>query len=147
MIEYVKQLREETGASIGEIRSALAEANQDIVRAREVLKSRIGAIADKKAAREVKAGIVDAYIHGNGRIGALTELHCETDFVARNPKFRELAHDIAMHVAAMAPRDRETLEAQEFIRDPKRTVGDLVREAVGTFGENIRIGNFVRFEL
>lgn len=147
MIERVKQLREETGASIGEIRSALAEANQDVARAREILKAKLGAIADRKADRAVRAGIVDAYIHGNGRIGALIEIHCETDFVARNPKFRELAHDIAMHIAAMAPVDREALEQQEFIRDPGRTIGDLVREAVGTFGENIRIGNFARFEL
>lgn len=147
MIEHVKQLREETGASMGAIQAALQEAGQDVAKAREILRTKLGAIADKKADREVKAGIVDAYIHGNGRIGVLIEVFCETDFVSRNPKFRELAHDIAMHIAAMAPTDHKALEAQEFIRDAKRTIGDLVREAVGTFGENIRIGNFSRYEL
>ena len=147
MIEALKQLREETGASIGQIRAALAESGDNIERARDILKTKLGAIADKKASREVKAGLVDAYIHQNGRIGAMIELQCETDFVARNPKFKELAHDLALHIAAMAPQDRTELEEQEFVRDPSRRIGELVKEAIGTFGENIQIGNFTRFEL
>ncbi len=147
MIDKIKQLRDDTGASIGDIRAALDESGGDPERARVVLAGKFGAIAEKKSSRETKAGVVDAYVHSNGRIGALIELHCETDFVARNPEFRQLAHDIAMHVAAMAPENIDVLGVQEFIRDPRKTVGDLVREAVGKFGENVKIGNFTRFEL
>lgn len=147
MIDEIKKLREETGASIGQIRQALEKSGGDAERAREVLRANLGAIAGKKSAREVHSGLVDAYVHSNGRIGVLVELHCETDFVARNSDFRGLAHDIAMHIAAMAPADEETLKSQEFVRDPSRKIGDLLQEAIGKFGENIKIGNFARFEL
>ncbi|OHA08679.1 MAG: hypothetical protein A3B37_01890 [Candidatus Sungbacteria bacterium RIFCSPLOWO2_01_FULL_59_16] len=146
-MEKIKQLREETGASFGEIRIALEESGGDAERARELLAGRLGAIAEKKASREVRAGVVDAYIHANSRIGVLLELYCETDFVARNSEFRALAHELAMHVAAMAPSDRKELEAQPYIRDPDRSVRDLINTAIGTFGENIKIGEFARFEL
>ena len=147
MIDKIKQLRDDTGASIGEIRAALADSGGDLSKAKTRLAEKLGAIAEKKASREVKAGIVDAYVHSNGKLGVLLELYCETDFVARNPEFRQLAHDLAMHVAAMAPAGVEALNKQEFIRDPSKKAGDLVREAIGKFGENIKIGNFTRFEL
>lgn len=147
MIDQIKQLREETGASIGEIRSALAESGGDRDRAREILARKLGVIAEKKAGREVRAGVVDAYIHSNGRIGVLVELQCETDFVARNPEFRKLAHDLAMHIAAMAPGDVDELAFQDSIHQPGKPIGEIVREAIGKFGENIKIGNFSRFEL
>lgn len=147
MIDKIKQLRDETGASIGEIRSALAESGGDLGKARTLLSAKLGAIAEKKSSREVCAGVVDAYIHGNGKIGVLLELQCETDFVARNPEFKGLAHDLAMHIAAMAPGGSEELSAQEFIKNPARRVKEIVDEAIGKFGENIRVGNFSRFEL
>lgn len=147
MIEKIKQLRDETGASLGEIRAALASSGGDIGRAKIILAEKLGAVAEKKAGRVVKAGVVDAYVHSNGRIGVLVELHCETDFVARNPEFRRLAHELAMHIAAMAPESVEELNGQEFIRDSSKKAGDLVREAIGKFGENIQVGNFTRFEL
>lgn len=147
MLDKIKQLRDETGASIGDIRAALAESGGEVLRTKEVLRQKLGAIAERKASRVVRAGVVDAYIHSNNRIGVLLELHCETDFVARNPEFRMLAHDLAMHIAAMAPADFKTLNTQEYVRDPSRTIGDIVREAIGKFGENIKIGNFVRFEI
>ena len=147
MIGKVKQLREETGASLGEIQSALASSGGDMEQARAILSEKLGAIAAKKAGRETKAGVVDAYVHSNGKLGVLLELHSETDFVARNPEFRQLAHDLSMHIAAMAPADTNELAGQEFIRDPQKKVGDLVREAIGKFGENIKVGNFTRFEL
>lgn len=147
MIDEIKQLREETGASIGEIRSALAESGGDRDRAREILARKLGVIAEKKAGREVRAGVVDAYVHSNGRIGVLVELQCETDFVARNPEFRKLAHGLAMHIAAMAPGDADALVLQDSIHQPGKSVGEIVREAIGRFGENIKIGNFSRFEL
>ncbi|MBI2055650.1 MAG: elongation factor Ts [Candidatus Sungbacteria bacterium] len=147
MIDKIKKLRGETGASLGEIRQALEESGGDTEKAKEVLRSKLGVIAEKKSAREMRSGIVNAYIHSSDRIGVLVELQCETDFVARNPDFRKLAHDIAMHIAAMSPADGEELKIQEFVRDPTRTVGDILREAVGKFGENIKVGNFARFEL
>lgn len=147
MIERIRRLREETGASIGEIRSALQEGGGDENRAREILHDRFGALAERVRSRAVRAGVVDAYVHANGRIGALVELQCETDFVARNPEFRKLAHHLAMHIAAMAPQHAEDLLEQDSIHQPGKHVGDLLREAVGKFGENIRIGNFARFEL
>lgn len=147
MIDKIRELREATGASIGEVRQALTESEGDMARAREILAEKLGAIADKKSSREVRAGVVDAYVHGNGKIGAMVELQCETDFVARNPEFKRLAHDLAMHIAAMAPTDAGILETQDSIHAPGRQVRDIIREAVGKFGENIKIGNFTRFEL
>jgi len=147
MIEAITQLREETGASLGEIQAALAESGHDVERAREILRRRLGVIAEKKIGREARAGLIDAYVHANGRIGVLVELNCETDFVARNPEFKSLAHDIALHVAAMAPTDQASLLDQPFVRDPDRSVADFVKEAIGRFGENIQVGNFVRLEL
>ncbi len=147
MIDKIKQLRDETGASIGAIRSALSESGGDLEEARTRLSAKLGALAQKKSSREVRAGVVEAYIHGNGKIGVLLELQCETDFVARNPEFKGLAHDLSMHIAAMSPRDREELSAQEFIKNPDRRVKEIVDEAIGKFGENIKIGNFSRFEL
>lgn len=147
MIETIKQLREETGASLGEIRAALGESGNDPERARTILRERLGAIAEKKAGRTAQAGLIEAYVHANGRIGVLVELKCETDFVARNSDFKSLAHDLALHIAAMAPADQTSLLEQPFVRDPARSVAELVREAIGRFGENIQVGNFVRLEL
>ena len=114
MLDKIKLLREETGASIGEIRSALEESGGDLTRAREAMKRKFGAMAEKKASREVKAGVIEAYVHSDGRLGALVELLCETDFVARHEDFRRAAHDIAMHIAAAAPADSQILLEQEF---------------------------------
>ncbi len=147
MIEAIKQLREETGAAIGEIRSALKESGGDPRRARELLREKLGAIAVRKSDRETRSGLVDAYVHANGKIGAMVEMHCETDFVARTGEFRELAHSIAMHIAAMDPQSVEELSGQEYVRDSERRVHDVVQEAAGKFGENIKIGNFIRFAL
>lgn len=147
MIDKIKQLREETGASVEEIRAALAESDGDVARARERLAAKLGALAEKRASREVRAGFVDAYIHSTGRVGAMVELYCETDFVARNPEFRKLAHELAMQIAALAPSNTEALLNHESIRQPGRTVGQILKEAIGKFGENIKIGNFTRFEL
>lgn len=147
MIGKIKQLRDETGASIGEIQKALDESRGDITLARGRLQEKLGAIAESKAGREVRAGVVDAYVHINGRIGALVELFCETDFVARNPEFRKLAHELAMQIAAIAPGSADALEAQESIHQAGRSIAEIIREAIGKFGENIKIGDFTRLEL
>lgn len=159
----VKALRERTGAGIMECRNALEESGGDVDRAIVLLRERGIARAAKKANRAANQGVIEPYIHAGGRIGALVELNCETDFVARNEQFRTLAHDIAMQVAATNPHavsgagvsgtvnsideDDLPLVDQPFIKDPKRTIGDLINEHIATLGENIVVRRFVRFEL
>jgi len=159
----VKALRERTSAGIMECRNALEETGGDTEKAVELLRQRGIMKAGKKADREAKQGLVESYIHGGGRIGVLVELNCETDFVARTDGFRTLARDIAMQVAAMSPRyvrpderpadadggDPENLSLleQPFIRDPKKSIEDLVKENIAILGENIVVRRFVRYEL
>lgn len=116
-------------------------------KAAQWLEKKLGSLAVKRAGRETRAGVVDAYIHSNGRMGVMLELYCETDFVARNPAFHKLAHDLAMHITAMNPEDEPLLLAEPFVKEEGKTVGDLINEAIGKFGENIKIGRFIRFEL
>ncbi|MEK7643511.1 MAG: elongation factor Ts [Patescibacteria group bacterium] len=144
----IKALRDKTGASIIMIKKALTESAGDEARALEAIKAMGLAIADKKSSRETNAGCVEAYIHG-GRVGVLVELRSETDFVSRNEEFKNLAHNIAMHIAAMG-EGVETLEAllsQPYMRDDKQTIGDLVKAAAGSFGEHLELKRFARFQL
>lgn len=146
-IEQIKELREKTGVGISDVKRALEESGGDLKKAYAWIEEKLGSIASKKSLREIKSGLVDSYLHSNGQMGALIELFCETDFVARNPGFRALAHDIAMHIAAMNSDSVETLLGQPFIKDEKKTVGEIINEAMGKFGENIKVGRFVRFEI
>ena len=161
-VELIKTLREKTGAGIIDCKTALEETGGDIEKAQQVLSERGIASAAKKARRETNEGLVESYIHSGGRVGALVELNCETDFVARTDDLKSLAHDLAMQVAAMAPlymdEDEIPEEAdhnpqevcllkQSFIRDLDLTVQDLVSQAVGKLGENIRVRRFTRFAL
>lgn len=191
-MEQIKALREKTGAGIVDVKKALDEAGFDEVKAIEILRKRGQDKAMKKGDRETHEGIVVSYIHSNGRIGALVKLYCETDFVARNEEFQVLAHDIAMHVAAVAPqcvkpeevsseviakeltlwreqlategkpaelvekillgkeekfRADQALVTQPFVKDPTKTVGELLSEKITKIGENIQVGGFVRFEM
>src|SRR3954462_12885307 len=101
--ELIKELREKTGAGIMECKRAIEDATGDLGKAEVLLKERGLAKAAKKVGREANQGVVDSYIHAGGRVGALVEVNCETDFVARNDEFRALVHDIALQVAAMGP--------------------------------------------
>jgi elongation factor Ts len=103
-VEKIKQLREETAAGMMDVKRALEEAGGDIEGARRVLRERGQALAAKKSGRETNQGLIDAYIHFNGRVGVLVEVNCETDFVARTPEFREFAHNVALHVASAQPQ-------------------------------------------
>lgn len=169
----VKELREKSGAGIMECKRALEQVDGDIARAIDLLKQQGLAKADKKTGRAASQGLIESYIHGAGRIGSIVEVNCETDFVARTPEFRELAHDLAMQVAATSPAyvsieevpevawaelakehgDRDKAAAavvlleQPFIKDPKLTIRDLVREQIGKLGENIVVRRFARFEV
>ena len=142
---------------------ALEQANGDIDKAEEFLRERGVAAAAKKTSRITNEGVVEAYVHSGGRIAAMVEVNCETDFVARTSEFKELAHDLAMQVAAMSPlyldcadipegeEEANTQEVclmqQPFIKDPSKTIQDLVNEAVVKLGENVKIRKFSRFSL
>lgn len=171
--DQIKTLREKTGAGIMDSKRALEEAAGDQAKAMEILRQQGLARAGKKSDRSALQGLVEPYIHGGGRIGALVEINCETDFVARTPDFQALAHDVAMQVAAIPPRyvsvdqiaepDYESLEKefgsrdeavkhvvlleQTFIKDAKKTIDDLIKEGIGKLGENIVVRRFCRFEL
>jgi elongation factor Ts len=101
--EVVKSLRDKTGAGMMDCKRALAETNGDMELAIDYLRKKGAAVAAKRADKETNQGVVESYIHAGGRIGAMVELNCETDFVAKTPGFKQLAHDIAMQVAAMSP--------------------------------------------
>ncbi len=102
-IEKIKQLREETAAGMMDVKRALEESGGDLEGARRVLRERGQAIAAKKSSREAHEGVIEAYVHFNGRIGVLVEVNCETDFVARTPEFKDFARNVALHVASMNP--------------------------------------------
>ena len=154
--ELIKELREITGAGIMECKKALEDAVGDLTRAQQLIKERGLAIAEKKAGREAGQGLIDSYVHA-GRIGAMIELNCETDFVARTDDFKRLAREIAMQVAATNPTRINGQEPssdgdvplldQPYIRDPSKTVQDLVNETIAKVRENIVIRRFARFEL
>ena len=158
----VKELREQSGAGVMACRNALLEAEGDTERALQILKEKGILKAQKKAERSTAQGVVEAYIHVGGRIGTLVEVNCETDFVARTGEFKELAHNLAMQVAAMPPQfissnevpkeaDIELQTAclllQPFIKDLTQTVQDVIIETIAKVGENIKVTRFARFEL
>ena len=159
-VDQIKELREMTGAGLMDCKKALTGANGDFDAAKAVLKERGFAMAQKKSSRALGSGLVEAYMHAGGRIGAMVEVNCETDFVARTDDFKTLAHDIAMQVAATAPAYLTTEEAsgdenpeevcllsQPFIKDPQKSVQDIIVEVIAKVGENIGVTRFSRFEI
>lgn len=193
-IEKIKQLREETAAGMMDVKRALEASDGDLEGARRVLRERGQAIAAKKSARETHEGLIEAYIHFNGRVGVLLEVNCETDFVARTDDFKNTVRAIAEHIAGSptAPLgiDKDAIPAenvekerrifeeqtraagkpeamiekivagkiesyykdvallhQPWIREPKKTIGDLVKETSARVGEHIQVRRFVRYQL
>ncbi len=189
--EMVKELRDRTGAGMMNCKNTLVEADGDIDKAIELLREKGLAAAAKKAGRIAAEGIVDAYIHMGGKIGVLVEVNCETDFVAKTDAFKDLVHDIAMHIAAAKPeylnredvptdnleKEKEILRAQAlnegkpeqivermvegriekyykevvlteqpFVKDPDKTIKDLISDATVSIGEKISIRRFTRYE-
>lgn len=158
----VKELRERTGAGIMDCKKALLETEGDTEKAAEVLNQRGLALARKKADRAADQGIIEAYVHPGGQIAAMVEVNCETDFVARTNEFKELAHNLALQIAAMSPKfispeeippetdtDHQAacLLLQPFIKDPDKTIQDIITETIAKVGENIKVRRFTRFEL
>lgn len=160
--EDVKRLRDETGAGMLDCKKALDEANGDFEKAKEVLRKKGFEQAAKRAERETAQGLIYSYIHHNDQLGVLLEINCETDFVARTDDFRDLAKKVAMHIAGAAPLyvSKEEIPAgskddakevalleQPYIQDESVTIGDMIAEAAGKTGENIRVRRFARFDL
>ena len=158
----VKELRDQSGAGIMDCRNALLEAEGDIEKALEILKQKGCLQAQKKAERAATQGVIEAYIHIGGRIGAMVEVNCETDFVTRTDEFKELARQLAMQVTAMSPQfisreevpeeaDIEPQSAclllQPYIKNPDKTIQDIINETIAKTGENIKISRFARFEV
>ena len=159
--DRVKSLREETNAGVMDCKKALEEANGDLITAISLLREKGIASVAKKTDRATNEGIIESYIHGNSKVGAMVELVCETDFVARMEEFKELAHNIAMQIAAMNPQyldeseieeksntnDELLLMKQAFIKDSSKNISDLVTDLASKVGENIKVRRFSRFEL
>jgi len=145
-INQIKQLREETEVSISECKKALTEAKGDFQKAKEILKKWGKDFAKKKLQRKTKQGIIESYIHSNKRVGVILELGCETDFVAKNPDFQKLAHELALQITAVNPEETPLL-TQPWIRDETRTIKDLIEEYIAKLGENIILKRFTRYEL
>ncbi len=158
----IRDLRDKTGAGIMDAKRALEQAEGDSAKAEELLREKGLASAAKRSGRTAAEGVVESYIHSGGRIGAMVELNCETDFVARTDDFAGLAKNLAMQVAAMSPRfvdreavtddagdvaDEELLMEQDYIREPGTKISDLVKQLAAKTGENVVIGRFARFEL
>ncbi len=160
-LDQIKELRERSGAGVMDCKRALEASDGNLDRAMQFLTEQGIASAAKKAHRETAQGLVESYIHAGGRIGSIVEVNCETDFVARTPEFQTLAREIAMQIAAMNPRgvsqedqgedagagEQETLLDQAYIRDPGKTIRQLIQETIGRTGENIQVKRFMRFEL
>lgn len=155
-MDAIKELREETGLSFAQIKKALDEANGDKEAARAVLLQYSQASAEKKADRELAAGIVSSYIHSTQTIGVLLQLGCETDFVAKNEEFVALAKDLAMHVCAMSPTsvnnedglgEETSLMKQSFLKNPELTVEQVIQGAIQKFGENTKVIRFTRYSI
>lgn len=161
-VSTVKEVRVATGAGILECRNALQEAGGDVGRAIQLLKGKGLAKAEKKQSRATSQGLIEAYVHTGGRVGALVEVNCETDFVARTPQFQQLAHDLTLQVAATSPQfiaeaemppdsqlnpQEVCLLQQPFIKNPQKTVKDIIMETIALVGENVRVRRFARFEL
>ncbi|OJI06251.1 hypothetical protein BK004_04640 [bacterium CG10_46_32] len=163
MKELILKIRNQTGAGIMDIKEALDAAGGDEQAALKELQKKGKAIAAKRAGREAGEGWIGSYVHANGKVASLVKLACETDFVARNPEFQELAHDIAMQVVATGPEyvseadvpvDQKgdsnpdaILLNQPFIKDSSKTIADLVEAATAKIGEKIEITGFSRLDI
>ncbi len=145
-IEEIRKLRELTGVGITDAKKALVDTGGDFEKALEEMRKKGLAKAEKRTAREARAGAVGTYNH-DGRIGVVAEINCETDFVAKTDEFKELVKDICLQVAASEAEEVEDLLKEAFNKRPELTVGDLVKEYGAKLGENIVIRRFIRMTL
>ena len=159
-LNIVKELRQKTGAGVMAVKKALDESGGNSDKAEEILKEQGLANALKKSGRETSEGVIQSYIHAGNKIGAMVELKCETDFVARTEEFINLSKDLAMQVAAMSPSyiypddegakdsaPEEILVSQSFIKDPSITIEDMIKSMISKVGENVNISRITKFDL
>ena len=146
MASLIQKLREETGAGVMECKRALDEAAGDYNLAKALVEKQGLLTAAKKAERATGAGLLEAYVH-NGRVGVLLELRSETDFVARSEPVKDLAHNLALHVAAMVPADVESLMQQPYVKDEAKTVEEAIKGVIAMVGENLKVARFTRYQI
>ena len=153
----IRKLRDETGAPVMRVKQVLEEMLGDLPanatpkelqagekKASDILKREGFASVEKRAGRVTSQGMVVSYVHHSGKVASIVSLLCETDFVARNDLFKQTAHDIAMQVASMDPKDNKELLGMEFIKDPSKKISDLIGEIIAKTGENVKLEKFVR---
>jgi elongation factor Ts len=145
--DQIRKLRDQTGAPVIRVKKILEEVKGDEKKAFAILQKEGFEKAAKREGRETGQGKIFSYVHHTGKIASFVELFCETDFVARNELFESLGKDLSMQAASMPAKDGDELSKQEFIKDPAKKVGDLVKEVIAKTGENIRIGRIFRIEL
>ena len=159
-VSKVKELRDKTGAGVMAAKKALEESSGDVAKEEDILNQQGLSNALKKSGRETSEGVIQSYIHAGNKIGAMVELKCETDFVARTEEFISLAKDLAMQVAAMSPEfiyaadegadnssPEEILISQSFIKDPSLTIEDMIKSMISKVGENIKVSKIIKFDL
>lgn len=146
-IDQIKKLREETKAPVMEVKRALDEAGGEEAKAKKILAKKALVRAEQKKEREAGDGHLFAYIHPGGKVGVLLELRSETDFAAKSEPFQTLGKELTLQIASMNPGSLDKLLKQEYIRDTGRTVGEFVKEVAGTVGENVAVGQFVRYKI
>lgn len=145
-LDLLKKLREETSSGVMDCRQALEDAGGDYEKAKKLLIERGVKKAEKKANREVKAGIIDTYLHANGKVGVLLEIACETDFVQKTDDFKKLAHEVCLQIAAMNPKNVKELTKSAYIRDAGVTIETLIKQTIAKVGENISVVRFTRMQ-
>lgn len=146
-MDEIKKLRKKTGAGVMDAKKALEASKGDMKKAAAWITKKGLKRAEKKAGREVRSGVIYAYVHHNQTSGSMIEVNCETDFVAKTDDFQNLAKELAMQVNSMQPKDVEELLNQEYIRDPKVKVREHIKQVAGKLGENIKVKEFVRLEV
>jgi len=146
-IEDIKKLRDETGVSPVQIKKALEESGGDVQKAKELMNVWGLAKAGKKAGNETTQGVIDFYVHPSAKTGVLLDIRCETDFVAKSPDFKNLAHEICLQIAALNPENVEALLGQPWMKSDAKTIKNLVEETISKVGENIEVKRFTRYEI
>lgn len=146
-IKDIKNLREETGAGVLEVKQALENSSGDYAKAKEELMKKVGSKAAKKSDRVTKDGLIFAYLHAGGRVGTLIYMACETDFVAKTEDFQRLCKEVAMQAATGDYSSVEELLNDEYIRDPLKKISDLLNETTAKVGEKIELKKFVKYSV
>lgn len=137
--EKLKQLREETGISFAICKKALEEAKNDISKAKKIIEKIAGEKIQEKSKRSTKSGGLFTYVHHNKKVASIVEIQCETDFVSGNKEFQDFGHEMALQIASLYPKNVNKLLNQEYIKDSKRKISDLLNEITLKFGEKIQI--------